>query len=147
VVRELDRAEAKALLERNHVGRMAYTQHGLAEIVPIGYVYADGQIYGRTSSGTKLTALRHDDRVAFEVDEVDSPLQWRSVIAHGWFQPLRPVGSDATSKEWERAVALFSDLIPGTLTENDPVPHRWVIFRLVIEDMTGRASTPGKDRA
>lgn len=146
-IRELEREEAEELLERNHVGRMAYIYYGRAEIVPIGYVYARGSIYARTSTGTKLTAVQHDDRVAFEVDEVDGQMEWRSVIAHCRFQPLRPVGSQSTIETWERAVELLSELVPGTLTADDPVPHRWFVFRLVLEDLTGRASrcvTDGK---
>lgn len=147
-VREMERVDAEALLERNHVGRMAYTDRGRAEIEPISYVYDRGEIYGRTSPGTKLTALQHDDRVAFEVDEVEGLLEWRSVVAHCVFQPLRPVASNATKEEaWERARILLSDLIPGTLTTADPVPHRWFIFRLVLEDLTGRVSTLASRRS
>lgn len=140
-IRALSQSEAEAILARNHVGRMAYIRDGEPEIVPIGYVFSGGAIYGRTSPGAKVTALQHNDRVAFEVDEVEAPLTWRSVVAHGTFRWLKPVGSNATAEAWERAVALLSALVPGSLTMEDPVPHRWLVFQICPDRVTGRASS------
>jgi nitroimidazol reductase NimA-like FMN-containing flavoprotein (pyridoxamine 5'-phosphate oxidase superfamily) len=141
-IRELEPNESEALLERNFVGRMAYIHEGRAEIVPIGYAYEPGVIYARTSPGQKLSALQHDDRVSFEVDEVKSPLEWRSVVAHCLFRPLRPVGSGATMEAWERAVAQLAAIIPGTMTSADPAAHRWFVFQLEVQDLTGLTSRP-----
>ncbi|HEX5870360.1 MAG TPA: hypothetical protein VFY65_08095, partial [Longimicrobium sp.] len=50
--------------------------------------------------------------------------------------------------EWEEAafnkgVDLLRELIPETLTPGDPVPFRTVLFRIAVQEMTGREATPG----
>lgn len=57
--RQLARHEAEAILQRNHVGRMAFTLHDRVDIEPINYIFTDGWLYGRTSHGTKLGILAH----------------------------------------------------------------------------------------
>src|SRR5688500_1171606 len=94
--RELDPPEVEQLLTRNHVGRMAYSFHNRVDIEPISYVHAGGVIYMRTAPGSKLATLIHAPWVAFEVDEVDGPFDWRSVVAHGTVYVLEDSGSPLT---------------------------------------------------
>src|SRR6478609_4040285 len=87
---DLRRDEAIALLARHHVGRLAFTFHDRVDIEPISYVYADGWLYVRTSPGTKLTTVKHHPWVAFEVDDVVSRFDWRSVVVRGTIYFLDP---------------------------------------------------------
>jgi len=150
--RALDKEESQAILSRNHVGRIAYSFHDRVDIEPIHYVCDDGWIYGRTSPGTKLATLSHHRWVAFEVDEIDGPFDWRSVVVHGTVYLLTSSASHASPRETEAGLALFRRFFPDTLTENDPAPFRTVLFRLSTSEVTGRcASTaqapPSSDRA
>ena len=77
---ELSGADALELLMRHHVGRLAFTFHDRVDIEPISYLFNDGWVYARTSPGTKLSIVRHNPWVAFEVDEVESRFDWRSVV-------------------------------------------------------------------
>ena len=79
----LERDEIDALLARHNVGRIAYTFRDRVDVEPINYVYRDGWIYLRTGPGSKLTTLARHPWVAFEVDEVDGPFDWRSVVGRG----------------------------------------------------------------
>jgi nitroimidazol reductase NimA-like FMN-containing flavoprotein (pyridoxamine 5'-phosphate oxidase superfamily) len=146
--RELDMAEIESILGRNNVGRLAYCHRGWADIEPIHYVYADGSVWGRTAPGMKLASIAENYHVAFEVDEIESLFQWRSVVLRGVFYRLSPTGSAETAEAWERAVELVRSLVPETLTAEDPVPFRWVFFRIGIEEIRGRAAqlTPTQDR-
>lgn len=137
--RELDRDVIEVILRRNHVGRMAFSFHDRVDIEPIGYVYEDGWIYGRTSPGAKLSTLAHRRWVAFEVDEVGGPFDWRSVVVHGALYVVTPDGPPLEARAWERAVALLREILPETMTETDPVPFRTVVFRIAVESATGRA--------
>ena len=140
-IEELDHDETVAVLARNRVGRIAYAIHDRVDIEPIHFVYADGWLYGRTSRGTKLANLLRNRWVAFEVDEVRSIFDWCSVVVHGAVYFLDPdPASPATQSTWERAVELLRRLIPETFESGDPVPHRDIVFRIAVQESTGRRS-------
>lgn len=131
--RALDASEIRAILERNGVGRMAYLLRDQVDVLPMHYVYNSGWIYGRTSPGEKLTALDRDRWVTFEVDEIQGPFDWRSVVVHGGFYPLTP-GDVA----WDDALRLLRTRVSETLTRDDPAPFRTVLFRIAVQECTGR---------
>ena len=91
---ELTRDEAVDLLTRNHVGRLAFSFHDRVDIEPISYVFSGDWVYARTAPGTKLAIVQHHPWVAFEVDEIRSRVDWRSVVVHGtiYFIDAEPRG-------------------------------------------------------
>ena len=140
-ITKLGSAACKAILTRNHVGRLAYTFRDSVDIVPLHYAYEDGWLYGRTSPGEKLTKLRHHRWVAFEVDEMDDWFEWRSVVVHG---ALYQLGGRSASEVAEHAAEVLRRFMPATLTGRDPVPFRTMLFRIHIDSMTGRKATLAK---
>jgi hypothetical protein len=138
----LTRVECEAILARNRVGRLAYGIHDRVEIQPIGYVFANGVINCRTSEGAKLEVLRHQPAVAFEVDEVDGPFAWRSVVVHGTVYFAEDEGSDADRKAYAEAVEALRGAYAGALGPDDPAAFRSVILRLYVNEMTGRTAHP-----
>lgn len=139
--RELTRSEIDALLARNNVGRMAYARGSHIDIEPLHYVYANGWLYGRTSPGRKLDVAARDWwPVAFEVDEVDDLFRWRSAVVHGGFYTLDPRGAAWEREEAEKAIALLRTLLPQTFTEGDPVPGRTVLFRIAVQEVSGKTA-------
>ena len=147
-IRALERQECEQILARNHVGRLAYAWQNHVDIEPLHYVYHDGWIYGRTSHGEKMDAVGYTwSPVAFEVDEIEDIFRWRSVVVHGGFYTLASEGADWEAEEWRHGVALLRDLIPETLGDADPVAYRTVIFRIAVQDVTGREAVPGEPRA
>lgn len=143
--RSLDRAECTAILDRNHVGRIAYGRDGRVDIEPLNYVHHDGWLYGRTSPGAKLAATDATwAQVAFEVDEVEALFRWRSVVVHGGFYTMEDDGRMAHDHEWWTGVQLLRTLIPGTFTAGDPVKFRTIVFRVAVQELTGREAIPGE---
>jgi len=136
--RTLDRSECDALLARNQVGRLAYAFHGRVDIEPIHYVFADDAIYMRTEPGSKLATLAHAPWVAFEVDEIDGPFDWQSVVAHGSVYVLEDEGTPETRTKYTAAVSRLRELMPDALGDNDPVPARRVVLKLYPAEVTGR---------
>ena len=143
VFRELTHAECLALLDRHQVGRLAFTQRERLDIEPIHYVHRDGWLYGRTQPGTKLEVLLHNRWVAFEVDEVEALFDWRSVVVRGGLYLLRAEGSDAERARYAQGVAAVRRLIPEAFTPDDPTPERAVLFRIHVDELSGRAATTG----
>jgi nitroimidazol reductase NimA-like FMN-containing flavoprotein (pyridoxamine 5'-phosphate oxidase superfamily) len=135
----LDDTQARDLLARNHVGRIAYSRHDRVDIEPVHYVYDGDWLFGRTSAGAKLATLLHRPWCAFEVDEVRAMFDWSSVVVKGSFHLLDPeTGSPDT---YDRALESVSRLLPETFTVDDPAPHRTLLFGIFIHFVDGRAAT------
>lgn len=141
--RELTRDERQAVLERNHVGRVAFSFHDHVDIEPVNYVYADGWLHGRTAPGGKIAILRHHPWVAFEVDEIDGLFDWRSVVVHGAVHIPDPEGSPDDQEAHAATLGYLRRLLPETLTSSDPVPSRLLLFRIHVDQASGRTAESG----
>ena len=138
IIHELERAEMEALLARNDVGRLAFAARSIVDIEPVNYVYADGWIYGRTSPGTKISAVATNWWVAFEVDECLEMFEWKSVVAHGGFYRLYDAGRDVDRLRYKTAVEALRTIVPDTFADEDPVPYRTIVFGILVQEMRGK---------
>jgi nitroimidazol reductase NimA-like FMN-containing flavoprotein (pyridoxamine 5'-phosphate oxidase superfamily) len=69
--------------------------------------------------------------------------RWRSVVVHGGFYTIPEGGAEWEAEEWRRGVELLRAIVPETLSSDDPVAFRTVIFRIAVQDVTGREAVPG----
>ena len=134
--RELDEVESRAILARNHVGRIAFSFHDRVDIQPITYVYREDWLACRTEPGAKIATLERSPWVAFEVDEVRGPYDWDSVVARGTVYQL-----NEHSAERDATIAALRTAVPEAFTDEDPAPHRVLVFRVYLRELTGRAAT------
>jgi nitroimidazol reductase NimA-like FMN-containing flavoprotein (pyridoxamine 5'-phosphate oxidase superfamily) len=147
-IRSLNREECERILARNHVGRLAYARGNQVDIEPLHYVMAGGWLYGRTSPGNKLEVTGEQWwPVAFEVDEVEGLFRWRSVVVHGGFYAIHEDGPEWEQSAHGKGVTLLRELIPQTFTADDPVAFRTVLFRIAVQEVSGREATPGEQAA
>ncbi len=63
--------ECWELLRTREFGRLAYVADGAPHIVPVNYRVDGADLVFRTADGQKLRSILQENRVAFEVDEVD----------------------------------------------------------------------------
>ena len=140
-IQPLSRAECEVILARNHVGRLAYRGRRHVDIEPLGYVYHDGVVTMRTSPGAKVETLAHEPYVAFEVDEVEGPFRWRSVVVRGTVYRAEPTGSDRERAAYAKSVRALRAVDPGAFEAGDRAAFRDVILRLHIAEISGRAAT------
>jgi uncharacterized protein len=138
---DLTRAEAEDLLTRNHVGRLAFTFHDRVDIEPISYVFSGDWLYARTAPGTKLAIVQHHPWVAFEVDEVRSRVDWRSVVVHGTIYFIDP-SREADRKDYDTAVKILRSADADALTSADATPQRDLLFRIHADEIVGRGAKP-----
>lgn len=136
-------AECRAILARNHVGRIGFMRKSIVDVTPVHFVGEHDWIFVRSAAGAKLEAFAHRPYVAFEVDEVDDLFNWRSVVAHGTVYAMSDTGNDTDRADFERALVALRSLVPGTLTASDPTPHRDVVYGIHIDRLSGRAATRG----
>lgn len=126
------------MLARNHLGRLAYFNGESVDIEPIGFALKGDWLYARSAYGTKIESLTRRPFVALEVDEVEGPFDWRSVVVHGTIYELPLDGSSADRLERTRAVAAITAAMPGAFTGHDPTPERQLVYGLHIDKLDGR---------
>lgn len=85
---EMNRQDIDQLLARHRYGRLGFSLDGQIYIIPINYAYEDGVLYAHAPEGTKVRGMRQNPAVAFEVDEIQDPAHWRSVLLQGRFVEL-----------------------------------------------------------
>jgi nitroimidazol reductase NimA-like FMN-containing flavoprotein (pyridoxamine 5'-phosphate oxidase superfamily) len=140
-IRDLTDDEMHALLARNHVGRIAFSFRDRVDIRPIHYVYRDSWLYGRTEPSDKLATLRHNQWVAFELDEVRGPFDWQSVVAHGSFYHLIDDSTLDNRETRNEALSILREFMPETLRKHDRVAFRTELFGIAIDQLTGRSAS------
>jgi hypothetical protein len=75
---------------------------------------------------------------------VDGLFDWRSVVVKGAAYFLDSESPAVDQHAIEHGVELLRALVPGTGTENDPVPFRLLVMRIHLDEVTGRASKSGQ---
>lgn len=133
---DLTEADARSFLARTHTGRIAYASHDSIDIEPISYSFDRGWIMGRTSVGSKLSALANNPWCAFQVDEIASAFAWTSVVAKGAFHLLDP--EFGSPDVYARALSSVRALTPDAFSREDPVPARNILFGIYVNEITGR---------
>ena len=141
---KLSTAESWTLLREAVVGRLAVMVDDHPEIFPVNHMVDRGSVVFRSAAGTKLAgSVGH--LVAFEVDEVSSLFDWRSVVVHGGVYELLPDATPESRALFEKALHLLRRLLPATFREDDPVPFRDVIIRIAVQEATGRRAIDAAD--
>ena len=85
-VEEMTQGEVEQFLSCARVGRLGLClEDGQPYVVPVGFAYADGKIFFHTcNKGLKMSALKRNANVCFEVDEALSDASmFKSVIVFG----------------------------------------------------------------
>ncbi len=135
------------VLNNNITGRIGCSDGNKTYIVPVSYVFDGKNILAHSTEGMKITMMRHNPNVCFEVDEMKSVTQWKSVIAWGQYQEL----TDERDRYY--AMKLFVTRMLHIKTSKTAVwPHQKekelhphlsetvkpVIYRIIITEKTGR---------
>ena len=84
-VKEMAEEEMDQFLACARVGRLGLIINGKPYIIPLGFAYANGNIFFHAcDKGSKMQALRENPYICFEVDEALSDASmYKSVIAFG----------------------------------------------------------------
>ena len=139
--------EIDEVLYSNVLGRIGCSNGKKIYVVPISYIYDGRDIIGHSVSGMKITMMRKNPEVCFEVDEMKSYTNWKSVIAWGNYLEL------TDERDRYAAMKLFVErlmhmkmsetAIPPETTESRVHPRsaehlRPIIFRIILGEKTGR---------
>jgi nitroimidazol reductase NimA-like FMN-containing flavoprotein (pyridoxamine 5'-phosphate oxidase superfamily) len=150
IINELDTTECAAVLQRTVLGRLGCSHDDQPYVVPIYFCY-DIELhclYGFSSIGQKVNWMRQNPRVCLEVDEIDDKNHWRSVVVVGRYGEIHDDPREAEARR--RAERLFQERhkwwLPGAATVRSKPREHAVMFRITIEDVTGRRADRQEDR-
>jgi len=128
--------EVNDFVLEQRVGRVGCHADGVTYVVPVIFAWDIDSFYVYTIEGQKVTMMRHNARVCFEIDEYVVDGGWRSVIVQGVYEELR--GEDAA-----RALRILTErLAPASgaqrETRESGEGRTPVAFRIRALEMTGR---------
>ena len=135
----MSREECLALLSRHHIGRLAFTFQDCVDIRPLKYVMIGDDLVFRTVYGTKVEALKRNPWVAFEVDEIDRPDVWYSVVVRGTIYPVEDIGNADEQHAFTKALDSLG-LDREVVADGSDV----LLLRLHTDNMTGREARVGE---
>jgi hypothetical protein len=135
----MSEAEISAFLGDQVVARIGCHVEGRTYVVPIIYAWDNECAYVYSIEGQKITMMRQNPQVCFEVDEYLSGGGWRSVIIQGTYEELDADGS-------ARALVLLADRFArrstGSSSGGTQRPRGGgrtpVAFRIRAVEVTGR---------
>ncbi|APS40526.1 MULTISPECIES: pyridoxamine 5'-phosphate oxidase family protein [Salegentibacter] len=145
-MRAMTTEESIKLLAHNYIGRLGYISRARGEIIPITYYYNPEQhsILTYSGQGGKIEAMRKNPLVTFQVDEISSLEEWKSVLLYGKFEELE--GADA-----KYMLRLFSEGVKKVIKNTgNPCPdfienfssksnsESPVVYRINIDEVNGR---------
>jgi len=93
VIQEMLPEEIESFLCQQVVGRIGCHVGGKTYVVPIIYAWEGGCAYVYSIEGQKISMMRANPEVCFEVDEYLSGGGWRSVIVQGSYEELEGEGA------------------------------------------------------
>jgi nitroimidazol reductase NimA-like FMN-containing flavoprotein (pyridoxamine 5'-phosphate oxidase superfamily) len=151
LVHELDSTECVALLQRTTLGRLACSHRDQPYVVPILFSYdADLKcVYGFSPIGQKVRWMRENPKVCLEVEDIDDRNHWKTVVVVGRYHEIHEEPREAAARR--RAERLFQQRhewwLPGAAKVDSKPWERAVMFRIAIEQMSGRRADRQEHRA
>jgi hypothetical protein len=145
MIGQLNRFQIDNFLRTEVIGRIGCSFKGQTYVVPVTYIYDGQYIYAHTREGLKVTMMRGNPVVCFEVDHVHNMANWQSVIVFGEYQEMK-------GKKAEEIVQSIASRVHPFSTSETAVPRHaldrpharagaefdLVVFRIKINEVTGK---------
>ena len=137
--------EMEVLLEEAAIGRLAVTTKDGPYVVPVNYLFFEGNIYFHSAlAGRKIEAIQSDARVCFLVDEVGPQVLWegacgvsqvyKSVICFGKAEFVEDLKEKRSILE-----KMVQKYVPSGVPMDDKNIKTTAVLRIVVERMSGKA--------
>jgi len=136
MIKTLNDIQARKVIQSARVARLGCIANGGPYITPINYYFEDSCVYSHSLAGLKIAALRANPRACVQVDQVETDLRWRSVLAFGNFEEIVKPSErkEILSKLFKR----FPMLTPvESSLAGDGCSPEVIVFRIRIDRITG----------
>jgi nitroimidazol reductase NimA-like FMN-containing flavoprotein (pyridoxamine 5'-phosphate oxidase superfamily) len=139
MIRQMNAVKAEEMLKKGALGHLGCVlENGEPYVVPVNYIFSDGQIYIHSLPGQKLDALRAHRKACVQVEEIESSYRWQSVIAFGDFREVE--NTDEKTKVLREFYERFRQLTPvEAMHEEETGGQEAVVFRIDVKRITGVA--------
>ena len=148
IVYELTTEQCREVLGRIHIGRLACCRADQPYVVPISFDYDGEHLYSFSTLGQKVIWMRDNPRVCVEVDDIEDRFHWTTVLVFGRYEELR---REEHARAKERARGLFERREewwqPAAAKTSPPEHHVPIVYRVVIERMSGRRASRNRPEA
>ena len=144
----LDEKEIDVVLENNIVGRLGYREEEKMYVIPLNYLYFSNRyILIHSREGQKIHILRKYPNVCFEVDEIDSISNYRSVLVWGKYEELtdpreRHYALELLIRRIHKQKIAEANISGSTLPVPEdmilPDKEKEIVYRIRITEKTGR---------
>lgn len=98
---KLNDEQIEETLRTNLLGRIGCHANDLTYVVPVHYVYQEPYIYAHSATGLKISLMRKNPAVCFEIDEIRDFFNWQSVIC--WADSKRSRIYRNSSRRYKRS--------------------------------------------
>jgi nitroimidazol reductase NimA-like FMN-containing flavoprotein (pyridoxamine 5'-phosphate oxidase superfamily) len=145
IIQEMREADCYAVINRQFIARLASCAKDQPYVVPVQYALSDGLIYSFSMPGRKIDNMRENPKVCLQVDEIEDPRRWKSVLVEGRFREL---GSSAERQQaWELLQQRSNWWEPGALkpTASDVIAgsSSHLFYTITIDRLSGRQTADG----
>jgi uncharacterized protein len=90
MIRELAAQAARKISEKQKIGHLGCVlPTGEPYIVPVNFLCQDEQIYFHSLTEKKLNALCENGKIRLQVEKIESPFRWQSVMVTGEFEEMK----------------------------------------------------------
>jgi uncharacterized protein len=136
MIGNLNLHEIDQLLRMQQIGRLGLTGDGKVFVFPAAFGYDGSSLYLVSREGLKVRLMRTQPEVCFEVEDITTPVHWRTVLVHGTFEEL------TEEADRDTALALVTaqgeqPLLPSMAPYMDG-PEAIVVYRINVTEATGR---------
>ena len=146
MIKDLTEAQMDHLLRTQAYGRLGCGQGEELYIVPLSFVYDGNYLYAHSKEGMKISLMREQPKVSFQVDEIQDANNWWSIIIWAEYEELTtgPLKAEAIRLLDDRFAAFSSS---KAVQPNPPSPHMTgfaekaahpIFFRLKVLRKSGR---------
>ena len=134
-----------AVLRQQIVGHLACHNNDTTYVVPISYAYEDGYIYAHAEEGMKISMMRQNPKVCFEVYRMENMGNWQCVVAWGNYEEITDEQQRANALNilLKRDLPIITSKTVQLTSEWPFVPEdlntiKGIVFRITLTAKTGR---------
>lgn len=147
-IHELGNDSLIHVLESNTLGHLGCTDGNEVYVVPISYVYSDGDIYAHSLPGKKIDLMRTSSSVCLQVENVKDFFHWKSVIVQGVFEELRGTEAESAMRLLIKKLIELDDESGTSHSDLEldfaALLQRSIIYRIKVISLSGRYENVGQ---
>ena len=144
LIHDLSTQQCADVLQGAVLGHLACAKQDEPYVVPIHFAFDAERrcVYGVSMIGQKIEWMRANPRACLAVSDISDKDHWTTVIIAGAYEELRDTADpDDAERRCMRLLATRKEWwFPAMATRGSQDPRGVVLFRIVIEQMTGRQS-------